>query len=371
MLFLLACTIEKNIDTSTGDALVDTASDMDTNIDSESSCFSSTAQDPYFIYATPYNTEGSPSNSWNFQPQNSPSVVFSMGRSSIGEISISADGSWGIVPQDDGSVGVFRVQDGQLTVLQENLMLSTAEREIYTAQVWLDSRTGTLWITDTNWPDNGGGLFTADIDCSSGSIGAAEEIFPSKNAFGVAPFSEEVLVFVSRESEELTQQVTLFETNTYDFLHTGQAFDDDEAIFSALATDGENILIGDNSAFSGIPNRVSHLRVTNDSLESVSLFELQDPISIQIHDGQALIASGLTDSLWQYDLLHSSFVELSLSGIELPSTIIQDENNFYIAENTAIRHLRLENGAFMDQGLLLDTSGIEGIIGAIGVFGEQ
>ena len=63
--------------------------------------------------------------------------------------------------------------------------------------------------------------------------------------------------------------------------------------------------------------------------------------------------------------------EIPLSpSIELPSGIIRINQNFYVGETTAIRHLSIENGSFIDQGYLLDTEGVEGIIGAFGIFGE-
>ena len=372
LLFLLACTSEKNLDTALSDTATETATET-----AETSCFSAESEAPYIVYATPYLSDGTPASNWVFLAQDGSSQDFSMGRSSMGEISISSDGSWGVVPQEDGSVGVFRVQNGQVSVLHESLTLSTAHRNIYTTQVWLDSINGRLWIVDSNWPDNGGGLFVADIDCSSGQIAIAEDVFRSKNALEIAPFSSfgntaDSLIFLSREVNETAQQVTIFDADTHEMTHSAQAFDDDEAIFSALATDGEHILAGDNSQFSGVPNRVSHLKLMNNTLERQTIIEVEDPIAINIYEGLALIASGFGNSLWQYNLSDSSLTELSLSpSIELPSAIIQHDQHFYVAENTAIRHILFEQGEFTDQGFIVDTSGVEGIIGAIGLFGEH
>ena len=371
MLFLLfACTAEKNFDTAQIDTTIDTDTNTDTNTDE--SCFASTPQEPYLVYATPYRADGSPVSDWIFLPKSGTAQNFSMGRATIGEVSISSDGSWGVVPQQDGSVGVFQVQEGTLVVLQESLILTTANQDIYTSQVWLDSQNGRLWITDSNWPNNGGGLFVADIDCETGQIAIAEDVFRSKNALGAVPFSEDSMIFLSREVNDNAQQITIFNDETYEMIYTAQAFDDDDSIFSSLATDGENILVGDNATFSGIPNRISHLKMSNNALERETIIEVEDPMDMKIYADQALIASGFGDALWQYNLTDYSLTRLSLSPIvELPAAIVQHEADFYTAENTAIRHLRLENGIFVDQGLLVDTTGVEGIIGAIGVFGEH
>ena len=56
---------------------------------------------------------------------------------------------------------------------------------IYAGTLWLDSQKGELWITDPNWPDNGGGLFRATLDCASGTITGAQEVFSSKNGYAM------------------------------------------------------------------------------------------------------------------------------------------------------------------------------------------
>jgi hypothetical protein len=365
MLFLiLACLSEKDI---TGISDIDTSTE-----DADSSpCFVSPLQDPYLIYATPYLEDGSQSSTWILQPKNGSSQSFSMGRATTGTISISTDGSWGAIPQGDGSLGIFRIQNGQITILNEGLVLATDTQDIYTTQIWLDSDAGRLWAVDSNWPNNGGGLFFANIDCESGEIGFAEQVFSSKNAAMIAPFTSDSMIFLSREVNEQPQHLTIFDSETQERMQTAQAFDDDDSIFSTLATDGQNILAGDNSAFSGIPNRISHLKLTENILEKQTTFEVEDPISIKIHDGLALISSGFGDALWQYNLETAVLEQVPLSpSIELPSGIVQRDGHFYVGETTGIRHLIIENGYFVDQGYLLDTNGLEGIIGAFGLFGE-
>ena len=369
MIFLiLACLSEKDIDTGISDT-EDSATSTD---DTESTpCFTASPQMPYLVYSTPYNSDGSQSSSWTIQRADGISHSFTMGRAPIGTISISADGSWGAIPQDDGSLGVFRVQDGAATVLHESLVLATDTQDVYATQIWLDSDAGRLWVVDSNWPNNGGGLFFADIDCESGEIGLAEQVFSSKNAAMIVPFSADSMILLSREVDEQSQHLTIFRSETQEITQTAQAFDDDDSIFSALATDGQHILAGDYSAFSGIPNRISHVKLIGNDLERQSIFEVDDPVAIEIHDGLALISSGFGDALWQYNLETEVLEEIPLSpSIELPSGIIRINQNFYVGETTAIRHLSIENGSFIDQGYLLDTEGVEGIIGAFGIFGE-
>ena len=58
----------------------------------------------------------------------------------------------------------------------------------------------------------------------------------------------------------------------------GNAFDDDESIFSALASDGSNILAADNNEFPAFP-RVSHVVWDGDTLAKAH-FNIEDPIGM-------------------------------------------------------------------------------------------
>ena len=66
-------------------------------------------------------------------------------------------------------------------------------------------------------------------------------------------------MFVGGSIDAGPQVRTLNRYDIDDPHHTFDAFPDDEAIFSAMDSNGQDVLIGDNNAFSGLGNRVVHL----------------------------------------------------------------------------------------------------------------
>ena len=78
--------------------------------------------------------------------------------------------------------------------------------------------------------------------------------------------------------------------NRYDMDDTHSSFDafpDDEAIFSAMDSNGHDLLIGDNNAFSGLGHRVVHLNANTGEL--LHSFSIEDPMDIEIETDWALI----------------------------------------------------------------------------------
>lgn len=367
MLFLLlACQGTKEVDSSAYDTSVteDTRS-ADTNTNG-SACFNNTPASPYAVYATPYDEDGNQASSWHLQPQNGERIDFQMGRATTGEVHLASDGSWGAVAQTDGTIGIFRYVDGNLAVVEAGLNLNADSESVYASQLWLDSDAGELWVTDQNWPNNGGGLFRASIDCETGAISSAERVFSSKNAYSVRPMGDNWL-YLSREINDEPVQLSIFD-ETGSILAQGSAFQDDEAIFSAMATDGTTILVGDNNEFSGNPTRVSHATWDGTELVNTHEFQIQDPMSIQIVDDWALIASGYGNELVQYQISRQQVS--SVVGLPLPSVVLRQGNYMYAVGNTQLHKLEATNAGFVSMGDVVTLSGIGGIIGAAGVFGD-
>lgn len=368
MLFLLlACQGTKESDSSVYDtSVVEETDAADTNNTSESACFDNTPSAPYVVYATPYDDNGNQASSWQLQPQNGERIDFEMGRATTGEVHLASDGSWGAVAQTDGSIGIFRYLDGVLTVVETGLTLNAGSESVYATQLWLDSDAGELWVTDQNWPNNGGGLFRATIDCETGAISSTERIFSSKNAYSVRPMGEHWL-YLTREINEAPYQLSIFEDSGA-ILGQGRAFQDDDAIFSGLATDGTTILVGDNNEFSGNPTRVAHVTWDGTGFLNTNEFLVEDPVSIQIVDDWALIASGYGNELVQYQISRQQIS--SVVALPLPSVVLRQGEYMYAAGNTQIHKLEATNAGFVSMGDVVSLSGIDGIIGAIGVFGD-
>lgn len=362
LFFMLACQATKssqNID--------DIALGTDSGQDSirPDDCFHNVPPEPFIVYSTPYDENGNQSMLWHLQDSAGLTEDFEMGRATFGQIHLSADGSWGAVAQSDGSIGVFRYLDGAVSIVDVALTLVHEGEEVYASQLWLDSAQGVLWVTDQNWPENGGGLFKAGLDCETGEVISVDKVFSSKNAYSVRPLDDH-WVFLSREVNELPFQLSVFD-HEGNILSQGHAFNDDEAIFSALSSDGRHILVGDNNAFSGTPNRISHMIWDGETLIHEGSFDVEDPMSIVMIDDWALIASGFGDSLWQYNLSNRSLV--SVMSLPLPSLVVRQGNTLYAVGNTQIQKLSISDDGLTPENEVLSLSGLSGVVGAAGIYG--
>ncbi|MEW5738259.1 MAG: hypothetical protein AB1938_05000 [Myxococcota bacterium] len=100
---------------------------------------------------------------------------FRMGRASAPDAPIvfTPDGKVGLVPQEDGTLGVFTLdQSGVATVVHAKYAGA-----FYAGKVLVDASGTLAWITDTNTQANGGGLYTVDIGCD-GTLSNERYVLP-------------------------------------------------------------------------------------------------------------------------------------------------------------------------------------------------
>lgn len=365
---LLACQSSKEtVDTGsedTGSSSEETDATDDTVENTGSVCFSNTPAEPYVVYSTPYDDDGNQVNWWHLQQTDGTTLDFEMGRATTGEVHLSLDGSWGAVAQTDGTIGIFRYLDGTVSIVETGIKVDANGEEVYASEIWLDSDKGEMWITDQNWPNNGGGLFRAYLDCDTGAIVSAERVFSSKNAYSVRPLGND-WVYLSREINDEPYQLSVFD-DSGSILTQGRAFDDDESIFSSLASDGTNILVGDNNEFSAIPTRISHVTWDGSNLVQSNLFDVEDPMSIVMIDDWVLIASGYGNQIYQYQLSRQTLSPVM--DASLPSLVLRRNDEFYAVANTVIHKLSFSSSGFASDGDVVSLSGIGGIIGAAAVY---
>jgi hypothetical protein len=126
-------------------------------------------------------------------------------------------------------------------------------------------------------------------------------------------------------------------------------------------------LVGDNNEFSGIPTRISHISWDGDVLNQINEFDIEDPVSIQMIDDWALIASGYGNQLYQYQVSRQTLTPVM--DIPLPSLVLRQGNSFYAIGNTQIQRLLYSSSGFTEDVEVLSLEGIAGIIGSAGVFG--
>ncbi len=245
---------------------------------------------------------------------------FHMGPPADRPISFTADGEIGFAVQDDGTLGVFRIDAaGQVTVLEEGL-----SGAFYAEAVRLDPSGAGVLVIDPNFPKNGGGVYPVALGCDE-SLTPGARRFESKSARDLF-FDESSgdLLLPARGALGSTVVAHVHRLNAAgtELLASVDAFGDDDAITSwaALTRSKSHVIVADNSAFSGVPHRVAAVPVTANGLGSAqTLTGVDDPYSIAVSpfDDAVVVTSGFGDGIFVLDLDTSSASPLSLRG-ELP-----------------------------------------------------
>jgi hypothetical protein len=315
-------------------------------------------------------------------------TTFEMGRAFWGEVAFTPDGKVGIAVHDDGTLGVFRFEDdGTPTVVHASF-----KGAFYAGSLVMDPSGESAWVLDENWRENGGGLYRISIGCD-GTLTDLGLAAPSKLARGMVRLGQTPNHAVLASTDVLTSK-TGDNAHLLDLggaapalLGGAPAFPDDEAIVSAIARthDDHFVLIGDNSEFASVPNRVAVVAVSGNAVTATQvLTPIEDPVSIVTSpfDNAALVISGYGNAFFAlgYDAgnANAPFTvkgELTYVGKkpQLPANGVLIERGalrgrVYVAENSGVRQVRFEqNGSITDLGLFSLGTGIENIPGAIGV----
>ena len=382
-----------------GDADSDTDGDADSDVDSDGDGDPPCPRDPladdrvrYLVVSHPYGEEG-PAFDFEVLELSLDGEIsttghhFTMGRAPFGEIVFTPDGEIGIVPQDDGSLGVFRLDpDGTPHVLHESLDGSS-----YAAAVVMDPSGQRFFVLDTQWREHGGGIYSVQIDCDD----VVEElglVAPAKLPASLLFVDEDLAVVQAddlMDSPAGTSVHLMSWGDTPEYVDGVDAFGDDEAIIgsSALTPDGLFALFGDANAFSEIPNRVAVVGIGTDEIglwpvQVVS--PIEDPTAIvpSPFDDAALVVSGFGNAIWALgyspDRTDEPFVlqgEVEYLGARpaLPGAAVMITRGsltglVLVAENVAVRRVRFDgDGVITDLGPTSLGSGVEAIVGAIGV----
>lgn len=121
----------------------------------------------FIVISHPYDAAGMQDNRYQVFSFNSDGGIadtghgFSMGRSFAVAIHFTPDGRVGLVAQDDGTVGVFKLDaSGTPTVIHAGL-----GGDYYAADLIVGPRGNVAWVIDYGTEANGGGLYPLTIGC--------------------------------------------------------------------------------------------------------------------------------------------------------------------------------------------------------------
>lgn len=343
------------------------------------------------VIAHPYDENGDPAGTYEaleLAADGSMSATgqsFTMGRAPEGEIAFSPDGQIGIAVHDDGTLGVFRVTDSGIEVVHERF-----EGTFYAGRVWIPPSADHAIVLDPNWVENGGGIYRVDLACD-GTLTEVGMLAPSKLAHRAVPLDVDAgeYLVAARSISDVPEGDDLHHVSVTDavsHLASVDAFGDDEAIVASLAltANGRHALIGDNSAFSGIQNRVTVASLDGGVLSSIqTVSPVEDPVDIVTSpfDDRAIVVSAFGDAIFElsYDpdsanAPFSMLGELSYTdgAPQLPVDAVTIDRGalagrVLVAEVSGVRSLQFEVGSVTDLGLWDSGMGLERIVGAIGV----
>ena len=339
------------------------------------------------VIARPYEASGDAADLWEIVSLSEAGDVtftgaqFTMGRNTLGEVVFTPDGEVGIVAQDDGTLGVFTVDEtGAPAVVH-----AAFEGSFYAARVVMDPSGERAWVLDTNFRKNGGGIYSVAIGCD-GSLTDEGIAAAGKLPYDMELRSPGLAVVYAKDllDSAFGHDLHRFTLDPPDVTAGVDAFpDDDDAIVADLAitADANFALVADNNAF-GTGNRVAIVDLVPPTPVLVQSTNIEDPISIAVSpfDDAALVASGFGDAVFvlSYDAgAVPPFVldgELAYTGAgpQLPANFVQVRRGsldglVLLAELSGIRRIRFNGaGNVEDLGLTELGSGVENIVGAMG-----
>lgn len=272
------------------------------------------------VISLPFQASGQKSNRYEVLDLSTdgtltrPGVAFEMGRLSMGELVFTPDGKVGIAPQDeDGTLGVFRVADGG----QVEVVHAGFDGGFYPADVVMGPQGLRAFVLDTNWRNNGGGVYSVLIGCD-GSLTSEGLVAPAKlpRALLFLPDDSGRVVVAADDLMDSTpgNDTHLLDWSLQPDLLSGvSAFGDDEAMVTAAAVtpNGRHFLLGDGSFFSGLPNRVAVVEQSGGQLVARQVISpVDDPVAVVASpfENAALVVSGYSNAVYvlSYDPAHDT-----------------------------------------------------------------
>ena len=313
-------------------------------------------------------------------------VEFRMGRASVasGFVSFTPDGKVGLVPQDDGSLGVFRVEaDGGVSVVH-----AAYAGGFSAGQVLMHPSGNRAFVTDFNVRSNGGGLYSVDIGCD-GSLSNPQRVLAGDNASAATwlePGTRALVASRSLGTSPAGQDLHLVDLGSNAVLSSAAGFPDRDGIppTVSVSADGRWVALPDNSFFVD-PQRIAFFERVSGALVSRQVLDTTAPVGVAFSPwttGGVLVQSDTADAyrMVSFDAASSTF-SLAASPLtyahgrpQLPSPPLLLERGalrgrVLVGELDSIRQLQFE-----PHGTLTDVSrtpasgtGSAKIVGTLGV----
>ena len=313
-------------------------------------------------------------------------VTFVMGNGQQGRIAFTPDGRIGLVAQNDGSLGAFRLEDdGGVTVLP------SPDGGPYLSAVMMNADGSRAIGIDPDTLSNGGGLYDLEIGCDDrlawrGALG----VFNTPDALAFLPTDATEAIVAGgagfRPDGGLdTELIAPLADGGPTLIGAAQAYPAGDAIPSAVAVtvDGRFAFVADNGIFVG--NRVAVVALSSGALSPLGILTTDNPADIvasPFDDTLLVLNSDGLDNLTPIvpapDAGGIGFVvapHLAYVGAppQLPTEAVVIQRGslvgrVLIGENLGVRQVQFESdGGIVDLGLFTEGGDYTNIVGALGV----
>ncbi|MCU1279733.1 MAG: hypothetical protein JWM53_3279 [bacterium] len=315
--------------------------------------------------------------------------TFDMGNYFDGRIVFTPDGELGFQPQDDGSVGEFRLDaDGTPTVLQ-----AAFRGSFFASTVVMDPSGERLYVLDSDTRDNGGGIISLRIGCD-GALGEEGNIAPAQLPYQLLfmpgdPTRAVVFAGGILDSTGTADDYLLAWSPTAPkVLGQAYAFGNGDAITSSatLTPDGKLALFADHANSSATTGDVAVVRIEGNTMTPLQLMTnlpgnadvVVSPFSnaglVLLSDTyDAIIALAYAPGNATAPFTVTGPIAYKGARPQLPGVgILIDRGalrgRVLISEVDGVRQVHFNaNGTITDDGLFLVGGDLAGSVGALGV----
>jgi hypothetical protein len=322
--------------------------------------------------------------------------TFTMGNFFDGTMAMTPDGALGFVAQDDGTIGEFRLgADGTPTVLAAGY-----KGGFYAERVVMDPAGDRVYVLDSEWRENGGGVYSLKIACD-GSFTDEGRWVPAKLPYQLlflprppgGPAGPGAPTRALLASADVLSSMGSADTYligwsaTPELLGQASGFGSADAIIAAgaLSPDGKLALFADHGMFSSTAGTVAVLRIDGDSLAPLQLLgKLQEPTAIVVspyNNAALVVLTNTFDAVIALGYDASAATPFTVKGPisyqgkrpALPGGSVLIERGalrgrVLIAENEGVRQVAFNaDGTISDLGLFTVGTDVAGSVGGIGV----
>ena len=305
-------------------------------------------------------------------------------RPGFAEITFSLDGKIGMVPQDDGSIGVFTFDDaGKPKVIHEGL-----EGSFYADHILAAKDGQHVYVLDANTESNGGGVHRFVINCD-GTLKHEGLVVTGGRAHAMAfyPGDRDRAVLIAYKALDSADGAYAHRLDLSGAkpkrVASGPVFADADAIASwvAITNDGKFALVTDN----GIAKGSRMAPVALGDMTKRATISTPSPAAVVMSpfgNSLLLLNSDGTDALTivKYDAANDT-TPFTITGLvplvggktELPShASVVDRGTLrgraLVAETVQVRQLAFApDGSITDVGGAVAYDGIPGVVGSLGV----